>query len=63
MQVYEQAHTTPEGGDTSIMEGLGGEVIDTMLSLLDELDSEGYEQAMTELEVINSIEASLHVHY
>lgn len=54
MQVYDQAITTPQGGELSV---------DSMLSLLDELDSEGYEQAMTELEVINSIEAQLHVHY
>lgn len=37
--------------------------VDSMLMYLDELDSEGYEQAMTELEVINSIEAELHVSY
>lgn len=56
MQVYEQAITTPQGGEAVLS-------VDSMLSLLDELDSEGYEQAMTELEVINSIEAQLNVHY
>lgn len=55
VQAYEQAITTPQGGESLS--------VDSMLSLLDELDSEGYEQAMTELEVINSIEAQLHVHY
>jgi len=56
MQVYEPTEAQQyKGGEVS--------VIDSMLSYLDELDQEGYEEAMTELDVINSIEASLHVHY
>ena len=61
MSEYVQAYEPTT--DAPLLQGGESLSVDSMLSLLDELDQEGYEQAMTELEVINSIEASLHVHY
>lgn len=52
---YKQADTTPEGGEELS--------VTHMLSLLDELDQEGYEQAMSELDVIRLIEVELGCRY